>query len=191
MKKKITLFMSAILVVILSIIIFVGCTRIYGYDYKSMEDLKQALESEQVFLMYPTLDTPTNKDHKQNFVSVIDQESKKTVGYKVYSFNTPFNTAVYGYNYTKEGVICDDINRLTPKGEIRTSYGTAKLYSGEGHDNSLFLIGAIDIDGYRYEVRVIGNNEQKDGKFINFIYEDNEMYDKAISKMIQLFDSLK
>ena len=198
MKRK-ELIITIALLLVLVISLGVGCSYQYGDPFADVAELKEEMIANDITLLYPTFVATGDKKEEFNFVSVYDNETSKTFGYKAYHFTAPFDIAVYGYNGTANEVYCDDINRLTENGTVDTDHGTATLYTGEGFEEALFLIGVIDIDGKRYEVRIVGNNDKEDVKndkgedvstFINAIYLDNANYPLAIAQMQKLFNEL-
>lgn len=198
MKKK-GLMITIALLLVLTICLGVGCSYQYGDAFADMDDLKEEMTANDLTMLYPTFVATGDKKEKFNFVSVYDNETSKTFGYKAYHFTAPFDIAVYGYNSTAEDVYCDDITRLTEHGTVDTIHGVATLYKGEGFEEALFLIGVIDIDGQRYEVRIVGNNDKEDfindeGKedsfFANAIYQYDTNYILAIAEMQKLFAGL-
>lgn len=189
MKKSL-----AVIIMLLSIFVFtfVGCTpNSYGENLGGMQELKEFLQKKEINLMYPTsLPNESYDKLKQNFIANYDGDKKQYDGYKIYHFTSPFNISVCGFNFVSDTLITDDTARLTKKGDIESNSYKIEIFTGEGYEKSLFVIGKIIIDNSQYEVRVVGNKEKIDGKFINQIFENNPLYGQAIDMVIALVNSL-
>lgn len=166
-----------------------ACDFSYGKAYDSLDALKVGLQEQEITLLYPQFEAEEGKE--QDFVLVRDPESKAYVGYKIYDFDTPFYCSVSAFNYTIDGVISDDINRLTKEEQqLSSKYGSMTLYTGKGHEDALFLIGVLVIDGCQYEIRVTNDNVTEKNKFVHAIYKDNEYYPQAIDTLVRIADGL-
>lgn len=188
--KKIS---STIIALILLTITLSSCgTANYGSAFKSQEELKTELSKLSIELKYPSF-FPNSDYEKAKFNYILNRNAEKDedIGYKIYCFSKPFNSAMYGYNYESDKVESDSSEQLK-KGEIILLDNIEiQLFEGTGHKNSLFIIGTANIDGKHYECRVVGDEATSDGESVNYIYKDNENYNKAIDAVKSMFQGLK
>lgn len=190
-KKFIRVIVSAT-AVLLSILLLFGCTqKSYGETFATLSELQEELQSESIAVYYPSYLGEKEKDGAETFIKTACGKENLTLGYKIYNFGSPFFVSVAAYVNDTGGVQSDDIARLTREEDLTTEKGIAELYIGKGHKDALFLIGAIALDGKRYEVRVTADKKMSDGNFINAIYKDNPKYPQAIDVLIRVIDGLE
>lgn len=188
MKK---ILITAVIIMALLSVILTGCSTInYGNNYNTMAELQEYLISKEVNIKYPG-EFDGDKNIEYNYVAAYNNTIKEYIGYKIYRFSSPFYVSVYGYNHYDKAVMSDNIDRLTAKGSVSSSIGDINIYTGDSGDDSLFVIGVIDIDGHRYECRVTADNQRKDNKLINAITDGSENYNKSIELIKDILISLR
>lgn len=189
MKKIVSIFM----VIICFSILFTSCTNTsYGEAFNSQDELKTVLQEKQIELKYPS--SFPNGDHEKakfNYISNRNIEEKKEIGYKIYCFSEPFNTAVYGYDFETTDVQSENSEFLTKAETLNINGVEFQLYEGIGHKDSIFFIASGNIDGKHYECRIVGNETTKDGDSINYIFKSNDNYEKALGMLKTTFENLK
>lgn len=187
-KKIIFILISVLLAVTL---LSAACIeKSYGKAYDSLDELITAMFNESLTFLYPAYMGETNEKSTKAYIGNTGRDGI-TLGYKLYSFGAPFFVSVCSYK-SDEGVIkSDDAARLMKEESFQTEKGEAELYTGKGHKDALFLIGAIVLDGKRYEVRVTSNKETVDNNFVNAIYKDNSKYGEALNILKLVIESLQ
>lgn len=177
MKRKIIALVILILIVLVTM---TACSKInYGKSFDALSELKEFFELSNIKLEYP-IDFDSQKDIKYNYIAQYDNSQKKYSGYKIYRFSSPFYVTVYAYSEVNADVMCDDMERLTLVKKEESVKGEITFYRGDGRDNSLFIIGRIDIGLNRYECRITADKSFTDGKLTNIITLDNENFGKSI-----------
>lgn len=189
MKKG---FISIILIIVLSLV-FSSCSPTnYGKSYDSQEKLKQDLELNGINLLYPEFFPNSDYSEVKNYYIANYKDAEKNyIGYKIYCFSKPFNSAIYAYNYETDTLQCDDVERLEQKDNIFAEDIEIDIYQGLGDKDSLFIIGTGNIEGNHYECRIVGNEDLEDSEFINYIYADNSLYQDAIQQIKDMFLNIK
>lgn len=186
MKRKIILILMLI-----SLLLFAGCSKInYGESFDTLDNLKTFLIQKGMEFEYP-IDFNSQNDIKYNYIAQYDNSLKKYTGYKIYRFSSPFYVAVYAYSSADAEVLCDEPLRLTQVETTNSEKGEITIYRGNGRDNSLFIIGTINIGAFRYECRVTPDKSFTDGKLTNIITLENENFRKAITLVVETLESIR
>ncbi len=188
--KKTKLVLSVL--VLLCIFLLTSCGRgDYGKAFDSQNKLAEFLGEKEITPLYPSYFPGSDlKGAKKHFVAHRDTTSGKYSGYKIYCFSEPFKTAVYSYNYQAESILSDIPARMTEAGSLPIDNGTLTYYTGTEHKDALFIIGYLNIDGSHYEVRIMGNDKLVEEEYVNYIYPNTELYNKALSELRKLAESL-
>lgn len=187
MKKKIIAIVMLVLIILATL---TACSKIdYGKPFNTFGELKDFLEQNDMKFNYP-VDFDSEKDIKYNYIAQYDNSQKKYSGYKIYRFSSPFYVTVYAYSTANFDVMSDDIERLTEVKKVSTENGEVTFFRGDGRDNSLFIIGTINIGSNRYECRITPDKSFTDGKLTNIITLENENFEKAIELALNTLKSL-
>lgn len=187
MKRKI---IAIAILILLSILVVTGCSNInYGESFDTFDQLKAFLTQKGMEFEYP-IDFDGENDIKYNYIAQYDNSLKAYSGYKLYRFSSPFYVTVYAFSDSSAEIMSDEPNRLTKVETVDSEKGVISIYRGDGRDNSLFIIGTIDIGANRYECRVTPDKSFTDGKLTNIITLENENFNKAIELVIKTLESI-
>jgi len=193
MRNKRPFVFALLIIITVSVMLTASaCGKVsYGEAYDNLAALKEAMTDAGIVFKYPVYMGETDADSTQAFVSVVNPESGAVEGCKIYSFGAPFFVSVAAYNAGGEELLSDDAAQLTQEENLLTERGEAKFYIGKGYKDGLFLIGAIILDGKRYELRVTANKETQNNNFVNAIYKDNARYAEALDVLKRVIEGIE
>lgn len=192
MKKKFFAVFSMMFLVSLLLLSATACQKnSYGKVLDSQDKLAEEMQANNLDFKYPQHMGSDSNECEYQYVAVKSAEDMQYTGYKIYCFGSPFYTSVTAYNFQSDELLSDENTRTAFHKNIVCDKGNIDVYIGKGHKDALYLIGCIDVGKQHYEIRVTANEEMKDDKYINAIYEGNECYDKAFAVLIDIAENLE
>lgn len=192
MKK--TFFSVFSMIFLVSLILFsaTACQKnSYGKVLDAQAKLTEEMLADNLNFKYPQYMGSDSNESEYQYVAVKSADDTQYTGYKIYCFGSPFYTSVTAYDFQSDALLSDETARTTFHKSIASSKGDIDVYAGKGHKDALYLIGCINIDKQHYEIRVTANEEMKDDKYVNAIYEGNECYDKAFAVLVDIAENLE
>lgn len=187
MRRKI---IAIAILILVSLIVATGCSNInYGESFNTFDELKAFLMQKEMEFEYP-IDFDSANNIKYNYIAQYDNSLKEYSGYKIYRFSSPFYVTVYAFARWDADVMCDELQRLTHVESIASDNGEINIYRGDGRDDSLFIIGTVDIGANRYECRVTPDKSFTEGKLTNKITLENENFTNSIELVVETLNSI-
>lgn len=190
MCKRIVSLILAVTTVF-AIALTAGCQKMsYGGVFKTQEKLEAEMKKDGLNFKYPAYMGERGKSGESQFVAIKAAEDEKYTGYKIYQFGAPFYTSVTSFAGEADKLLSDEASRTAFLKTLKSAKGDINVYSGKGHEDALYLIGIINIDGNHYEVRITSDEEMTDNKYVHAIYADNEYYGQSLDLMVKIAESI-
>lgn len=115
---------------------------------------------------------------------------KNIQGIKYTNSAPRFTQALHRFLGEADKLLSDEASRTAFLKTLKSAKGDINVYSGKGHEDALYLIGIINIDGNHYEVRITSDEEMTDNKYVHAIYADNEYYGQSLDLMVKIAESI-
>lgn len=192
-QRRIISAVAAVMTVLLLLVTATSCQKVsYGSTFATQDELERALSDASLNFKYPGYLGEDGDAGEYQYIGVKDMENGQFSGYKIYHFGSPFYISVTAFLGESDALMSDEESRTQFLTEEQSARGPIRMYSGKGHEDALYLIGCINIDGNHYEIRIT-NDEQMDtgNKYLHAIYADNEYYSAALKAMVRVAESIQ